>query len=322
MPPTATDAQVQTRARLHPVRWGLRKLGVYVVAAPAARSAMLRSGAPIRLLLRDHGIHISPVHRTGMRSLTWPDRARRTGKYLKIWSTDWLNERARFPGLVVGGVVLALVPVLGISFTGALALEWGIGKIPMLWSVVQAIRIRQFRRWSRPQSYQDPGRVTVEQPAELKDEWREMGWQRALASAARRPGLPGYAARFFDDWLNERWRVPGFVIETVLMGSTLLGGLPTAAVFILDWVMDRGPTINSICLAVANGSLKRLNRPGSFQHARALHELTVTREREESRSEQSPSQHRVPWAGRDRAVPSLGVPPPPRQGAPERELGA
>ena len=180
---------------------------------------------------------------------------------------DWINERSRGPGLVIGALAFVGIAVL---FHGApfavLAGNYVVGKIPESWSVVQAIRIRRLDRWLRPQLFQRL--ASREELARVAD---------AADAAAVRSGELGRwgrlcarnrVARFFDDWLNERSRGPHAVIEAVTMVTGLVGLHLGWLTFVLDWVIGEVPDTRSLYKAARHRDLKRWLRPGSYARPR------------------------------------------------------
>jgi hypothetical protein len=184
----------------------------------------------------------------------------RVPRWVARQAADWINERSRLPGILVSAGII----VVGLAFGGTpglvLGLNWSLGKLPMLNSARVAWRIRDIRRWSHPQTFQEAQKL----PPPARRMAPALGNLAGASGRWHRVCRRSAMARFVDDWLKERTRVPGFFIGNTVVLTGLLSPLPRAAVFILDWGIGQTPHVFSIVTAVTHRSLKRYSRPGAF----------------------------------------------------------
>lgn len=239
-----------------------------------------------------------------------PHRLRRLGRGTVHFFDLWINEKNRVPAMLIGAaLIIATGPILHLSAFTVLGLNWGSGKIPEAWSAVQAVRKRSFDRWSRPQWWWH--KATPEEREQIAD-WADgaadpdkplNGWAR-LCQRSR-------VARFVDEWLNERSRVPHTVLEYTTLGIGIFGLHLSWLSFVLEGVLGQIPPGRSVYKAIRHGNWKRLAQSQSFGRTDL-----------DGKSPEGTEMREVGVASRTMSLPQPAQPRAPERPAPPRlELG-
>ncbi len=192
---------------------------------------------------------------------------------------DFLLERTSWAGKVVDAIVFPTALALGMGPGAVLALAWLIGEVPSVVTFGRAVAHRSphaqpgqwwhrdWTYWTRPGARQ-PLEIgpAPQHPMETAPTSHHIPkWERWLVQRAEQKGrfsIPG----FFDDWLNQRSRVAGWVIEHAYLGAGALLGVSLLPLFLLNTLV-----IGNISEAVAwymgirEGDVRRATRPGVFQ---------------------------------------------------------
>jgi ABC-type Fe3+ transport system permease subunit len=198
---------------------------------------------------------------------------------------DWLLERNRVPGLILGALVpisTGVGTVLGASLGNIFFFNWGLS----LASPV-ALTARLFYRrvldgywtpslWTRPQSHQKQDVAPApEEPLELAVDTTGMSlparklmeFEAWLINTAETdpPSWKSRACGFVDDWLNERARTPGFIFSMTFMAVGIFVALPFTLLFPINLFLGGLPNLISLYLFKKTGDVYRFTRPGLHQ---------------------------------------------------------
>jgi hypothetical protein len=83
---------------------------------------------------------------------------------------------------------------------------------------------------------------------------------------AERDGFGQPVFAFFDDWVNQRARHPGYVVTAAVLGMTAgVAGLPLIAAVPIATAVGNVPALMSLFMWTASGNPLRYTRPGLFQ---------------------------------------------------------
>ena len=124
---------------------------------------------------------------------------------------------------------------------------------------------------------------------------------RWLTKTAERDDIPWIAkqtARFFDDWLAMRSRIPATVIEIALLSTSLfLTPLPWIVIFPVNLVVGGIPEALAFWLAVRNRDFRRWSRSGIFQRYHLRSNFRARALREAQAQLESPRTRRITTPG-------------------------
>ncbi len=178
---------------------------------------------------------------------------------------DWLFERSSLPGDIIGVAVIAGTVIGGVAPGTVLAINWICSKVPMATNALRAAYHRDITYWSRPQSHQR--RDVAEDPLPpMESDPNAKGVPRIVRWVTRKAEAGSKAATFFDDWLNQRSRVPAFCIEATLLAfGFLVAPIPIVVLFPVNALVLAVPTILGAYLAIRNRDFKRWSRGGMRQ---------------------------------------------------------
>lgn len=240
------------------------------------------------------------VVRAAARDAGMPDEAGRIRRPRRsIWRKlrdaplDWLFDRNRVPGLILGWVTAAGIGALtaaGFPLGALLGINWCINQAP---SVAQALRMvyhsvkeRRFDPtwWTRPQSHQSQEIATApEQPLELLLDPHDrsipflprqiLRFEQWLIRKAEQPERTAgrWLAGQADDWLNQRARTPGYVLGLgELAVGHFVGGLSLTQNMIANFIVGGIPTAIALYLVKRTGDTYRFTRPGLRQRPKLV----------------------------------------------------
>ena len=210
---------------------------------------------------------------------------------LKESPLDWLFERNKLPGAILSVLFLASLPIsgfLGVPLGTVFIVNWAISLAPTVALTGRLIYHRVVDGhwdpswWTRPQSHQRQDVAPApEQPLELELDPDDptlpfvarkiLKFEHWLIKYAERDqkNVRTWLCGQVDDWLNQRARTPGFVVNMSVLGIGWVGAaLPTTVIFPIDAVVTGIPSMLGAYLYWRTGDMYRITRPGVHQRPR------------------------------------------------------